>query len=480
MTALSRLTRPPRPQQGIALLVMVVFLLLSGLLFFLTATNLEGPHRERAKRSQEALDLAKQSLLAYAITYGDTHSTVPGYLPCPDAGNTTEGSYAGSCGSQNVSQLGKLPWKTLDMAPVRDGQGECLWLAVAGTFKNNPKTGLLNWDTPGLFDVYSPSASQQIAGPSPLDRAVAVIFAPGGAFGSQSHAASGSIPSCGGNYTAANYLDSEGNINNAVINPLAGGISSFLFATDSRLTPSDSDHFNDRLSYITAREVFDRIEHRKDFPTSIRNLLRYTAQCVAAYGNANGIQRLPWAAPVSLADYNNDASYSDQTGLLAGRLAFNLTSSNQIISGPIGMMHGYSGGILSNSLTSYCPSTPVPEQWRQNWKDQIFYAVADAYKPTTAANCSSGHCLSVNGTGQYAAVLLFSGRRLAALAQSRDTAGEKGATGNYLEDSNKTAVNLADGRGNFTSAAASATFNDIVMCIKPTGGTFSVDENCNP
>lgn len=474
-----RPSRQLHPQQGLALLVLVVFLMLSGVLFLLTATNLEDHNNGRTIRSQKALDLAKQSLLAYAVTYGDTHSTAPGFLPCPDEGNTTEGTYLGSCGNKNVSQLGKLPWKTLDMTPIRDGQGECLWLAVAGTFKNNPKNGLLNWDTPGLFDVYSPSASQQIAGPSPLDRAAAVIFSPGWPLAAQSHTATGSVPACGGNYTASNYLDSEGNLNNAVISSAAKGVSSFLFATDSNLTPTDSDRFNDRIAYITAKELFDRIEHRKDFYSHIRSMLHYTADCVAAYGN--GSHHLPWAAPVSLTDYASDTSYADQAHLLGGRIAFSLTASNQTGSSHgQGQGQGQSGGGTTSSLITVCPGNPLAEQWRQNWKDQIFYAVADAYAPPTGTNCASGHCLSVNGQGQFAAVLIFSGRRLAALTQNRDTTGDKGMTRNYLEDNNLAAVDLATGRGNFTSAAASTTFNDIVMCIKSTGGTFSVDENCNP
>ncbi len=86
---------------------------------------------------------------------------MPGYLPCPDyGGGNPEGSAEPICGSQDVSVIGRLPWVTLDVSTLRDGDGECLWYAVSGTYKNNPKTGLMNWDTNGQFQVYSPDGTQ--------------------------------------------------------------------------------------------------------------------------------------------------------------------------------------------------------------------------------------------------------------------------------------------------------------------------------
>ena len=70
----------------------------------------------------------------------------------------------------------------------------------------NPQTGLMNWDTNGQFQVNSSDGTQLAS------QVVAVIFAPGAAA-----SGTGSLrfcrPMCGGNYTASNYLDSDGTIN---------------------------------------------------------------------------------------------------------------------------------------------------------------------------------------------------------------------------------------------------------------------------
>src|SRR5690606_6213371 len=83
--------------------------------------------------------------------------------------------------------LGRLPWRTLGLPELRDGWGECLWYAVAGSIKHNPKPLSLNWDSPGQFEP-------QGANREPLrlqtddGRAVAVLFAPGPARRGQARA----------------------------------------------------------------------------------------------------------------------------------------------------------------------------------------------------------------------------------------------------------------------------------------------------
>ena len=71
---------------------------------------------------------------------------------------------------------------------------------------------------------------------------------------------------------------------------------------------------------------------------------------------------------------------------------------------------------------------------------EVFYAVAESHLPTAAVPSNCSNCLTVNGAGQYAAVLLFSGQRMAALAQVRNApptdADTKQNTANYLEGNN--------------------------------------------
>ena len=106
--------------------------------------------------------------------------------------------------------------------------------------------------------------------------------------------------------------------------------------------------------------------------------------------------------------------------------------------------------------------------WR-DWKDHFFYAVAESYSPAASVptNCTS--CLTVNGVGQYAAVVLFANARLPALMQVRNAppidTDTKGDSANYVEDRNATNIPYTSGSVDFRSQTATASFNDLLFCI---------------
>ncbi len=144
-----------RPQRGAAALALMLLLGVSiGLLVIEYARGIRG-NDVVDPRTIQAMSKAREALLGYATTYRDTHpGEVFGYFPCPDMGTGFEGHAAPGCGGQDVTVIGRLPWRTLDLPPLRDANGECLWYAVSGNFKNNPKTkDLLNRDTNGLIEV---------------------------------------------------------------------------------------------------------------------------------------------------------------------------------------------------------------------------------------------------------------------------------------------------------------------------------------
>jgi|ERR1039458_3938882 type II secretory pathway pseudopilin PulG len=143
-------------QHGAVLMIMLVIMIVGIAAILVNSLSSATVGNARQKNTAATLAQAKDALIGYAITYGDTHSgQVHGYLPCPDnAGGNPEGSAEPSCLGQDVSVIGRLPWATLDLSTLRDGDGECLWYAVSGTYKNNPKTGLMNWDTNGQFQAF--------------------------------------------------------------------------------------------------------------------------------------------------------------------------------------------------------------------------------------------------------------------------------------------------------------------------------------
>ena len=188
----------PVRQRGIALLVLVAVVGMATIFALVAGLNRSAGDLARARdlRTYAALAQAKAALIAYALTYKDTHDNdpiyyVPGYLPCPDQGGGTEGAAAGSCGASLVSAIGKLPWKTLGLDAIGDGSGECLWYAVSGTYKNNPNgvsgstttSNMMNWDTNGQFDVMDTNGTSFLTGATSDTNAVAVIIAPGAAIG---------------------------------------------------------------------------------------------------------------------------------------------------------------------------------------------------------------------------------------------------------------------------------------------------------
>ncbi len=246
-------------QQGMMLIVLVFFAAIAATAYMINALSKTSIQTERDIKTAEALAQAKAALIGYAVTYDDNHSgEVFGYLPCPDTSATDtngEGSQS-PCGSQDVSMLGRLPWKTLKISPLKDGYGECLWYAVSGTYKNNPKTDNLTPNTSGLLEVMAADGSSYLA--DPADPAVAVVYAPGPRLADQDGTVDSNAVNCGGNYSASNYLDTDvvTGTNNAGVSASENGISTFIAALDSQRTPSNEDHFNDKLLIIKRGDIF--------------------------------------------------------------------------------------------------------------------------------------------------------------------------------------------------------------------------------
>lgn len=236
----------PRKQKGLALLMLVFVLALAITAYMLKSLDTSSIQNERNKNATQALSEGKMALLGYAMTYDDEPShavKVFGYLPCPDTDANDVGG-AGSqpvCGSAGASVLGRLPWKTLKVSPIKDGYGECLWYAVSGSYKNNPKQPLTP-NTLGQLKVVAPDGSFYMS--SDVDPVVAIVIAPGPIVGNQDRTDADEDEYCGGNYAAANYLDSVNIISNAD-------------ATDSTFIIADNATFNDQLILIKQSDVFN-------------------------------------------------------------------------------------------------------------------------------------------------------------------------------------------------------------------------------
>ena len=130
-------------------LALVILLALTATGWLLARRDSDATRRlAREQRTADALRIARDALIGFAATYRNAlHPDADfGYLPCPDLDG--DGS-SETCGAKGQTSIGRLPYLTLNLPDLRDGAGECLWYAVSGSFKNNPKADTLNWDSTG-------------------------------------------------------------------------------------------------------------------------------------------------------------------------------------------------------------------------------------------------------------------------------------------------------------------------------------------
>lgn len=260
-----------RRQRGVALLLVLLIAITLGLAFFFRPGN-DGANRfTRERTSEDALTQARDALIGFAATYRDTHpdkfgnlSEVFGYLPCPDGDNNGESD---NCGDKDFSLIGRIPWKTLGIAALRDSGSECLWYAVSGHAKNNPKTDAFNWDTLGQF-VVQEADGNTLAGATPHDRPFAVLLAPRNALNGQPRSSAGASE-CGGSNTASDYLEGLG--------ALSAGDTTLVVASANS---TNSGTNNDRGLWITNKDIFDRVKARSDFKTDVDTLLNDLVACL--------------------------------------------------------------------------------------------------------------------------------------------------------------------------------------------------------
>ena len=217
-------TNRPNNQTGAALMVMLVIFIIGSLALLVSALSRAGAQNERDKVTTNALAQAKEALIGYA-----TNNNIPGQLPCPEQtsliGTATEGSASGSC-SNTVPTIGRLPWRTLGIGPLLDGNGDLLWYVLSPGFHSTP----INSDTQAKLTVDGSPNS-----------AVAIIFSAGSPINGQAR----TTPTNTSPPNVTQYLDLSNNDGNNT------------FITNGPLAT-----FNDRLIVVTHNDLFQVVEKR--------------------------------------------------------------------------------------------------------------------------------------------------------------------------------------------------------------------------
>jgi hypothetical protein len=289
-----------RRQSGIAMLMMIFVIAIILTSLMLNTLNPVKIKTLKDKNTYFALTEAKAALIGWSAR----HITMPGSLPCTDISN--DGT-AINAGSNCVAYIGRLPWRTLGIADVRDGEGECLWYALSPIYRNVIAVGnrsaananQINVNVLGSITVVNFDSS---ANPIPDNPVIAVIIAAGRPVGAQNRAfAAGGA--CGGNYVAANYLDIFNLINNATGNAV-GNNYTFIKGVDSAT-------FNDRIITITANDLYRPIRQRM-----VKEIIgnNNTMDGVADFYIDNGVYPCPAANATSAPDCSLTSGFVNNTG----------------------------------------------------------------------------------------------------------------------------------------------------------------------
>lgn len=450
-----------RGEAGAALLTSMVLILLIGISAFLAFSQGDSSEAAKQRRTDQALAEAKAALIGYALARPLDVSEAErrlGELPCPDRDDDGDAELA--CSSE-TDRIGRLPWRTLGLPDLRDGDGERLWYAVSHIYKLNPRTtcavpedaGCLNSDAEGSITVRDATGGVTHdavpQNPPSHKAAIAVIIAPGAIIKRQD----GTVQvrnDATARSLAVNYLDIAYGEDNA---NFADYSSNGFVAGPVRDASSGNQVTNDRIAVVSHADIMPSLEKR---------VAQEVGNCLDAYAAANN-GRYPWAADLTLSALNHD--YGDADGLLTGRVADTL---------------GKTRTSSSDTMSDTWPASPacflgqVSLHWWRQWKLRVFYAVADSYKPANGAPtppCSS--CMYAQTASTTIAdvryFVVVAGKRLQGVSgnQPRTTnitiAPETLYNpANFLEQENATMFSTP-GQVLVRAGPAGASFNDVAV-----------------
>ncbi len=242
-----RAERPRRAgQRGYAAVLVAAVLAMASLAAVLDRLDTAQYRLQRESDTAAALQAAKLALIGHAASFRDFHPTENfGYLPCPDtAGSGVEQT---PCGKAGKVAIGLLPYKTLGLGDLRDAEGNCLWYAVSGSFKSSPKSWPFNWDSRGQITVRDAAGALLAEPDDSHGGAAAVVIAPGPPVaGQRRDAANG----CGAALAGIDaFLENSGDV----------------FVHGTIVDAAGRTTSNDRLAWVTSKEIFDAIVRRNDF-----------------------------------------------------------------------------------------------------------------------------------------------------------------------------------------------------------------------
>ena len=147
-------------EHGAALLAIMLVVFLASVSYILADADATAFRNAANRRTALVLAEAKAALIGRAASDDNR----PGSLLCPDSNNDGVSDWTGS---NCATYLGRLPWKTLKLPELVDGNGERLWYAISSNLRDNAAASPINSQQPLPLTF---NATPNIA---------AVVFAPG-------------------------------------------------------------------------------------------------------------------------------------------------------------------------------------------------------------------------------------------------------------------------------------------------------------
>lgn len=262
--------RSVKKQQGMMLIMLLFLIGLAAVAMVLSSLNANSMRIVRDGKTNDVLAEAKAALIGFSVG----SSSMSSHLPNPDmhTGVIAEGGASGSVGATDISLIGKLPWRSLGLSPLKDGNGECLWYVVSGRFKADPPTAALNWDTQGQINLIDGNGNVLAAG------LAALIISSGSVLANQNRSLEdATLVHCAGNYDARNYLDTYD-----AANAVSGEVNYFSGSANNSRSPNansksfvlvNNANYNDRIVTISVDDLFKPIIRRTDFKNAIDALM---------------------------------------------------------------------------------------------------------------------------------------------------------------------------------------------------------------
>lgn len=373
-----------KPQRGFVALLMIV-LIAVGVFGAMAAWVASEPPRSKQTINREVLAQAREALLAY-VAVRDTPANMLALetrLPCPDRiGDGVADSV--SCGGTGETVIGMLPWSTLGLPPLRDADGECLWYAVSGDFKDATGTStVVNADTTGVIKVVD-EAGRDLA-----TDLVAVVFASGT------------------------------NLTPQARNPMAGG-------ADKPCTTPSNNAITDAALYLDQLVLSGSVTINNAQPTVDTNGHVPFAQSAGPAGQQRQLNdQLAWITTddyAAAATQRNAEVLKQQLNLASaaagGRMPFaSLTPGGTCdpgrYSGFLPRFCSYTNTTAGTAPLTFTFDIRTLKTTRDEWPEQAFYAVTpECTFDAASCNTTTGPALLALPTNPTAkAVVLMRGRR---------------------------------------------------------------------